>query len=193
MDHFESTLKTLLERDGYWVRQSFKVNLDKAHKRQLGKPSMPRPEIDLLAFRPADDSILVLEAKSFLDSPGVDIAELRAQYAQPSGRYKLFTCASYRQIVLDSLQRDLIALGMAASSTRLVLGLAAGNVYQGRSAEIAELFAERGWLFWSPEDIRRRLVELAGSAYENDPAIITSKLLLRGQPTPETRPPRRRG
>ena len=83
--------------------------------------------------------------------------------------------------------------GMAASSTRLVLGLAAGNVYQGRSAEIAELFAERGWLFWSPEDIRRRLVELAGSAYENDPAIITSKLLLRGQPTPEARPPRRRG
>jgi hypothetical protein len=29
MDHFEGIIKTLLEHEGYWVRQSFKVNVTK--------------------------------------------------------------------------------------------------------------------------------------------------------------------
>jgi hypothetical protein len=29
MDYFEGIIKTLLEHEGYWVRQSFKVNLTK--------------------------------------------------------------------------------------------------------------------------------------------------------------------
>lgn len=50
MDYFESICKTLLEDEGYWVRQSYKVELSKEQKRKLGKPSLPRPEIDLIAF-----------------------------------------------------------------------------------------------------------------------------------------------
>ena len=77
MDHFESIIKTLLEAEGYWVRQSFKVNLTKEEKRQIGKPSIPRPEIDLLALHFARNEVLAFEAKSFLDSPGVKLLIFR--------------------------------------------------------------------------------------------------------------------
>ncbi len=33
MDYFEGLIKTLLEQEGYWVRQSFKVNVTKQEKR----------------------------------------------------------------------------------------------------------------------------------------------------------------
>lgn len=77
MDHFENIISTLLEAEGYWVRQSFKVNLTKEEKRLVGKPSIPRPEIDLLALNFSRNEVLVLEAKSFLDSPGVKLNDLQ--------------------------------------------------------------------------------------------------------------------
>ena len=108
MDHFESIIKTLLEAEGYWVRQSFKVNLTKEEKRQIGKPSIPRPEIDLLALHFTRNEVLVFEAKSFLDSPGVKLADLQESHEIPKGRYKLFTCERYRSIVFKRLVEDLI-------------------------------------------------------------------------------------
>jgi hypothetical protein len=70
MDHFENIISTLLEAEGYWVRRSFKLNVTKEEKRQIGKHSIPRPEIDLLALHYSRNELLALEAKSFLDSPG---------------------------------------------------------------------------------------------------------------------------
>lgn len=89
MDHFESIIATLLEAEGYWVRRSFKVNVTKDEKCQIGKHSIPRPEIDLLALRFSANEVLALEAKSFLDSPGVKIAQLKEEHDIPKGRYKL--------------------------------------------------------------------------------------------------------
>lgn len=179
MDYFEGIIKTLLEQDGYWVRQSFKVNLTKQEKRDIGKHSMPRPEIDLLAFKPHGNHIIVLEAKSYLDSPGVRVNDLKQRYETPEGRYKLFTCNNYREIVLDRLKKDLMEIGMVTNEISISLGLAAGNVYQSKSTEIKELFVEKGWLFWSPEDIKEKVYELASKGYENEPAIITAKILMR--------------
>ncbi len=42
MDAFESLTKTPLEREGFWVRSSFKVNLTKEDKKAIGRPSCPR-------------------------------------------------------------------------------------------------------------------------------------------------------
>ncbi|WP_457749961.1 hypothetical protein [Sulfurimonas sp.] len=108
MDYFEAIIKTLLEHEGHWVRQSFKVNLTKQEKRDIGKHSIPRPEIDLLAYNVSTNSITVLEAKSYLDSPGVRYSELCESYEIPEGRYKLFTCENYRNIVFSRLKKDLI-------------------------------------------------------------------------------------
>lgn len=73
MDYFESIIKTLLESESYWVRQSFKVNLTKEEKRNVGKHTIPRSEIDLLAYKPNQNKILAIEVKSFLYSSGVKI------------------------------------------------------------------------------------------------------------------------
>ena len=78
MNHFESIIANLLEADGYWVRRSFKVNRTQEEKRRIGKHSIPRPEIDLLALRASTNEVIALEAKSYFDSPGVKIAELMA-------------------------------------------------------------------------------------------------------------------
>lgn len=181
MDYFESTVKTLLESEGYWVRQSFKVNLTKEEKRNIGKHSIPRPEIDLLAYKPERNVIYAIEAKSFLDSPGVKISELSETHEIPEGRYKLFTCKNYRTIVFNRLKHDLIENGMGNASTQIILGLAAGNVYQSKTSELRNLFQHEGWLFWSPEDIRLKVISLAEKGYENEPSIITAKILMRNR------------
>jgi hypothetical protein len=107
MDCFETIAATLLEFDGYWVRRSFKVNVNKVHKRTLGKNSMPRPEIDLLAFKSKkkEDLIIAFEAKSYLNSPGVSRKEIKASHKTTKGRYKIFTCKNYRDIVIKQLKK----------------------------------------------------------------------------------------
>lgn len=179
MDHFENIISTLLEAEGYWVRKSFKVNVTKEEKRQIGKHSIPRPEIDLLALHYSRNEVLVLEAKSFLDSPGVKLAQLQEVHEEPEGRYKLFTSQRYRSVVLSRLLQDLIVCGMANADTKISLGLAAGKVYQGQSGPIREFMEKKKWLFWSPEDIKQKVTALAERGYENDPAIITAKILMR--------------
>jgi hypothetical protein len=46
MDHFESIISTLLGADHYWVRRSFEISVTPEEKRQVGKHSIPRPEIE---------------------------------------------------------------------------------------------------------------------------------------------------
>jgi hypothetical protein len=179
MEYFETIIKTLLEHDGYWVRQSFKVNLTKKEKKQIGKASIPRPEIDLLAFKPNLQEVLALEAKSYFDSPGVRIDDLRSEFQIPEGRYKLFTCTNYRNIVFNRLIQDLNILGMVNGNVKIRLGLVAGKIYQERSTEIRDYFESKGWFFWSPEDVRNKVNALAAKGYENEPAIITAKILMR--------------
>lgn len=179
MDHFESIISTLLEAEGYWVRRSFKVNVTKDEKRYIGKHSIPRPEIDLLALHFGRNEVLALEAKSFLDSPGVKLTELQEEHQTPAGRYKLFTSQRYRSVVLSRLLQDLVDCGMANSGTKIVLGLAAGKIYQGQSTAIREFMEKKQWVFWSPQDIKQKVTNLASRGYENDPAIITAKILKR--------------
>jgi hypothetical protein len=181
MEYFETIIKTLLEHEGYWVRQSFKVNLTKQEKKQIGKPSVPRPEIDLLALKPRSREVLVLEAKSYFDSPGVRLADIQEEFHIPEGRYKLFTCANYRNVVLNRLRQDLQDLGMVRGHIKMKLGLVAGHIYQGRSEKIRSYFISKGWFFWSPEDVRDKVNALAAKGYENEPAIITAKILMREQ------------
>lgn len=179
MDHFESLISTLLEADGYWIRRSFKVNVTKEEKKLIGKPTIPRPEIDILALRFETNEVVAMEVKSFLDSGGLALKHLEAEYDAPEGRYKLFTSMNYRAIVLGRLKQDLIACGMANEGTKVVLGLAVGKIHLNRSEPIKGFMEQRGLMFWSPEDIKRKVTALALRDYENDPAIMVAKVLLR--------------
>ncbi|MEQ1814988.1 MAG: hypothetical protein ABL861_00690 [Nitrosomonas sp.] len=68
---------------------------------------------------------------------------------------------------------------MADADTKITLGLAAGKIYQNRSDSMREFMSDQNWFFWSPEDIYRKVEALAKRGYENDPAIITAKILMR--------------
>jgi len=184
MDNFESVIATLLEAEHYWVRRSFKIDVTPDDKHQVHKHSIPRPEIDLLAFSFSRNEVIAFEVKSFLNSPGVRLADLQKEHEVQEGRYKLFTSRSYRKVVLARLKQDLIDHGMAKSDTTVSLGLAAGKVYQKKSEPpmtqsnlMKEFLENNGFVFWSPEDIRQRVKALAKRPYENDPVIIAAKIL----------------
>lgn len=181
MDYFESICKSLLERDGYWVYQSFKVNLSPDQKRQISdtKTTIPRPEIDLLALNTIRKEVIAFEAKSFFDSTGVHYAELNSCYKIPEGRYKLFTCPSYQKIVFDQLKTDLIDKKLITEDYFVRLGLIAGNVKKGDSDRIQELFDFMKWKFWSPTLVKEKVLALADEGYENNPVVITAKILSR--------------
>ena len=68
---------------------------------------------------------------------------------------------------------------MGNENTTISLELAAGNVYQSKSEEIKNLFNSNGWIFWSPEDIKQKACSLVYKGCENEPAIITAKILMR--------------
>jgi hypothetical protein len=180
MDHFESIVQTLLEAEGYWVRSSYRVDMTKEEKRSVGKPSMPRPEIDLIALHFARNEVLALEVKSFLDSPGVKLADLSKVHDVAEGRYKLFTSKKHREVVLGRLKKDLLKDGAIDESTTIRLGLAAGKIYRGQTVDIRQHLERNDCFFWSPEEIRSKVSALADGAYENNPTSITAKLLLRG-------------
>ena len=57
MQAYELLVASLLEREGFWVPQSFKVALTKDDKKKILRPCSPRWEIDLLAYRPGDNQL----------------------------------------------------------------------------------------------------------------------------------------
>ena len=181
MDFFEALVKTLLEEDGFWVRQSFKVNLTKGEKRRIGKPSIPRPELDLLALKPKTNELFAIEVKSHLDSPGVRLADLEQRFKVPEGRYKLLTSSTYRRTVFARLTKELGKFGMLAngSDLRPKLGMVVGKVYRGQEVEMSKYLAEKDVFFWGPSELKCRLTKLATKGYENEPSVLAAKVLLR--------------
>lgn len=179
MDYFEEIVSKLLEEQGYWIRRSLKINLSKKEKSKIGKPSMPRPEIDLVALNFQDNQVIAFEAKSFLDSLGVDYRHLIEDNKIPKGRYKLFTCKKYRDIFLRKLKDQLVKSGMANAKTKVTLGLIAGKIQRKEDDNIKNLFQKKGWVFWSPLEVNKKVARLAEMGYENHPAVITAKILLR--------------
>jgi len=151
--------------------------LTKEEKRRTGKPSIPRPEIDLIAYSPRDSRLIVMEVKSFLDSPGVRVGHLQKEFDIATGGYKLFTCRLYREIVLERLVNQLKATGMLLTDPDIQLGLAAGRIYRNQTTEMSDLFKQRNWLLWPPEVIAEKLRAIALTGYANDPFIMAAKVL----------------
>lgn len=179
MDYFENMMKTILEVKYRWVAQSVKVNLTKDEKKALGKPSIPRPEIDLLVFDFANNRVIAVEVKSYLDSGGVRFDDIDREYETTYGNLKLLTCKPYRDVVFSRLRIQLLAAGHISESTSFTIGLAAGNVYKNEEDKISELFQRRGWVFWSPSEIKQLVNNLAQRGYENNPYVMTAKVLTR--------------
>lgn len=177
MDAFESLISMLLRHDGFWTTPSVKVELTKEEKRQIGRASTPRWELDLIAFKGQTNEVLAVECKSFLDSTGVVFRN--GQFEHPD-RYKLFTDATLREVVLERLSAQLVSRGSCAPSPKITLALAIGKLAQ--KSDVVGLkahFESQGWKLFDPDWVRQRLLTASQSGYENDVAFVVSKLLLR--------------
>ncbi len=175
MDAFEQVIEQILAREGYWTRTELKVDLTKEEKVEIGRPTAPRWELDVVGYRPKDNKILVVECKSYLDSPGVHVDDLQPSSKRAS-RYKLFTEPVLRKVVFRRLARQLRNQGLCTVRPKVRLGLAAGKV-AGSVSDLERLFAKNNWRFLTPDWIRERLLEIPGTGYENEVANVVAKLL----------------
>jgi hypothetical protein len=91
MDAFEQVVSEMLWMDGFWVQTSVKVNLTPREKGSVGKRTMPRPELDIVAYRGRDNFLYVVECKSYLNSRGVTFAGLSGADAVTAGGISFFS------------------------------------------------------------------------------------------------------
>lgn len=179
MDAFEKLMATLLRRERCWVRESLKVDLTKEDKRKIGRPSSPRWEIDLVGYKGDSNEILAVECKSFLDSRGVLFRNGRFE---PANRYKLFSESDLREVVVDRLRQQLVESGACAPNARVRLALAAGKITSGTDRRgLERQFSINGWELFDDRAIRAMLTRSAEAGYENDPVLVATKILIRGQ------------
>jgi len=180
MDAFEALLGAILQRQGYWVRSSVRVELTKAEKRSVGRPSTPRWEIDLVAYKGRSNELRVVECKSFLDSRGVLFRGLTDPICQSYKRFKLFNDARLRQTVLRRLTSQLVEEGACGRRPKVRLCLAAGHVASDRDRErIKAHFKQHKWLFWDESWLAEQLAKLSGTGYQNDVASVVAKIVQR--------------
>ena len=160
MDAFEHTVASLLERRGWWIRQSVKVALTKEEKREIGTPSAPRWEIDVLAYDAPENTVYVIECKSYIDSSGVRLSAFDGSNQLHARRFKLFNDDVLREVVFRRLSIELTERGFCLPEPRIQLCLAAGNIYRD-TGELAKLFVARGWILWDRHWLRDELIKLA--------------------------------
>ena len=121
MNAFEELVAGLLRREGIWTHAGYRVNLSKGEKAEIGTPSMPRPEIDILGFRPTSNELLWIECKSYLDSPGVSHTDLVAG-GKHASRYKVFTNPKLRLIAGGRLCEQAVSRDSCAGTQSLDFG-----------------------------------------------------------------------
>jgi len=178
MDSFEQVVATILGRNGCWVRTSVKVALTPDEKREIGRPSAPRWELDVVAYSGSRNELLVVECKSYLDSYGVRSTSFEGPKASEETRYKLFSDEVLRRVVLSRLEKELAEQGFCPAGTRATLCLAAGKIY-GDPAPLRAFFEKNRWRLFEAAWLAEGLQRLADESYDNSVASVVAKLLLR--------------
>ena len=175
MNAFESLVAMLLEHDGYWVKSGFKVDLTKDEKRRIRRPSSPRCELDLVAYKGAGNELLIVECKSYLDSPGVRFRGFDSIDEKHTTRYKLFNDPVLRETVLGRLESQLVNSGACAQSPNTYLCLAAGKIATEEDhRKLREHFTHNGWRLFDDEWLCERLGCVSKSGYEDEVAAMVA-------------------
>jgi hypothetical protein len=177
---FEQIAAHFFEAQGYWTRGGLKIDFDKAHKRAIGNPSMPRPEIDLVAFKPGKNELLIVECKSYLDSGGVRIENFEGEDSVHKDRFKLFNLETYRQLVAENLVAQLRGEGLLPSSDPTIrYVVVAGKIKTGHESRLRDIFEKNGWQLITPAALAEGLRKFAQRGYEDDIATMIVKILER--------------
>ena len=180
MDAFENVVAEILQRDGYWVRNAFKVELTKEEKREIRRPSCPRWELDLVGYSAKRNELLVVECKSYLDSGGVAFRAFDGSDTRFASRFKLFNDSKLRRVVFARLRRQMADLGLITEETKIRLALACGKIARSTDREkLRDHFEKMGWELWDREWLQEKLRKISKRGYENSQVYVVSKILLR--------------
>lgn len=182
MDAFEQLVSEILWMSGFWVRTSVKVELTKAEKREIGRHSSPRWELDIVGYKALENALLVVECKSYLDSVGVRAASFDGSSAEHAKRYKLFNEPALRKVVFKRLALQFTESGACAKEPTVRLALACGRIRNDADRKaIRAHFEAQGWELWDEPWLRKHLQRMAEQGYENQVSAVVAKLLLRGK------------
>jgi hypothetical protein len=180
MNAFEELIGDLLQTDGYWVIQNYRVEFTREQKHEIGRPSQPSWELDLLAYRPRDSEILIVECKSFLDSGGVTIKEFAETDKSTKSRYKLFNERVLRRVLMTQLTAQLKSRGYISTDPKIVLALVAGRIKNAdEKRQLISYFNERNWRLFDEEWIKQQLERVSSSVYSDRVSSMVAKLLLK--------------
>lgn len=179
MDAFENIAKLYFEEKNFWVRQSVKMEVSKEDKRSIGNTSMPRPEIDLIVFDAVKNKLWLIEAKSYLDSNGVNYSGILNDNKKIKNRYRLLNDKGFQKIVVRGLKKQMIQDGLINKDTIIGFGLIAAKVRKSDEEKIKEFARKQKWLFVSPKEIKEVLQGLAEKKWDNNEVVIASKIILR--------------
>jgi len=175
-DPFKSLIRTLLEREGFWVRTPFKLNLTQADKAVIGRP-WPR-EIAFVAYKAATNELRLVECGPYVDSIGVRFSSF-AQSDAPD-HYKLFTDANLRSVVTNRVITHLTENGCCLPTPSVTFYFAASKIRNESDRQsLRKHFEENGWVLWDDEWISKVLGEMSKGSGENDAPSAVAKLLLR--------------
>lgn len=182
MDAFEQVVSEILWMDGYWVRTSVKVDLTKAEKVRIGRPSSPRWELDIVGYSGRDNMLRVVECKSYLDSRGVALRAFDGSDTKSAERFKLFSDDNLRTVVFDRLRQQLAGCGACAPDATVKLCLACGRIATTADRQgLHKHFVEKGWELWDEKWLKDKLQLMSEHGYENQVSAVVAKLLLRGK------------
>jgi hypothetical protein len=182
MDAFEEVIAELLWEEGYWVRTSFKVNLTKADRKLINNASSPRPEIDIVAYSGQQKILRIVECKSFLDSAGVRLVDLKDKDSKGAKRYKIFHNSSLRDLVFQQVRKQLSDRGLCPSDVQTRLCLVCGRIPSRRDREgLIALAEKQGWDLLDDVWVHERLAKLKDRGYENQVSTVVAKILLRNR------------
>ena len=180
MDAFEAVVTEILHREGYWVQSPYRVDLTKQEKKEIGRPSLPRWELDIVAYKASLNRILIVECKSYLDSYGVRFSGFDGSNPKVAKRYKMFNDETLRRVVQNRMICQMSEAGLVSEAPDVEFALACGKIVSEYDREqLHAHFEERGWLLWDKAWLRQRLERLAAAGYENSAVAVTAKLLLR--------------
>jgi hypothetical protein len=181
LDAFEQIVSEILISQGYWVQTSFKVELTKAEKREIGRFSAPRWELDIVAYKGMVDELLVVECKSYFDSRGVTLSSLCLDDpTNTKSRYKLFAEEKLRTVVFSRLVKQLSGNGSCKEFSKVNLALACGKIATETDREgLMKAFNERGWKLFDLEWLKEGLNSISSDSYENRVSSVASKILIR--------------
>jgi hypothetical protein len=184
MDAFEQLVSEILWAKGFWIRTSVKVKLTADDKLQIGRPSAPRWEIDVVAYSGRDNLLHAIECKSYIDSGGVSAKFFRGAHPKGlfdlKGRFKLFNDDTLREVVFARLREQVVSSGACMSEPKVKLCLAAGHIASKRDRDCLRAhFAKNEWELWDEEWLTEGLKLIAAESYENQVSSVVAKLFIR--------------